>query len=261
LKKIDVIQESAYVDTVINSYLNQELIDIDLVTNSRIQPGNYHWFYFDKLYSVLTQGPNCKVLDVACGIGFLSVLLARYGHQVVAVDISNKSIAYAKKLATSYNCIDKIDFRVMDVSKLTLDSDSFDIVTGEDALHHVIKYPGSIENIYRVLKPGGKAYFSEPFAFNPLINSMRFVNVHLKNHKGEQFLGRNELRLLNSCFDEVEIKDKSVIYIFSRFFSKPSQKNKKVNLLLKKTDDYFQSKIPFINRFYAYAFLEMTKKK
>lgn len=261
LKEIDITHESEYVDSVINAWNNQDIFDIDLVKNSRIQQGNYHWFYFDKLYSVLTQGPRCKVLDVACGIGFLSVLLARYGHQVVAVDISKSSIAYAQKLATSYNCTGNIDFRVMDVSKLTLDSDSFDIVTGEDALHHVIKYPGSVENIYRVLKPGGKAYFSEPFAFNPLINLMRSVNVRIKKHEGEQFLGRKEMKLLNSCFDEVEIKDKSVIYIFSRFFYKPSTLNKKVNIFLKKTDDFLQSKIQFIDQFYAYAFLEMTKKK
>jgi ubiquinone/menaquinone biosynthesis C-methylase UbiE len=260
MKRIDVNQESLYVDTVIDSYTDKGLIDIDTLKNLRIQPGNYHWFYFDKLYSVLNQGPGCRVLDVACGIGFLSVLLARYGHQVVAVDISKSSVSYAKKLAASYNCADKIDFRIMDVSNLTLDSDSFDIVTGEDALHHIIKYPGAVESIYRVLKPGGKAYFAEPFAFNPLINIMRFVNVLIKKYKGEQFLGRNELKLLNSCFDKVEIEDKSIFYIFSRFFYKPSPVNKKVNIFLKKTDDFFQSKIPVINKFYAYAFLEMTKK-
>ena len=99
-------------------------------------------------------------------------MLARFGHQVVAVDIIKNSIGYAKKLATSCNCIDKIDFRGMDVSQLSFDSYSFDIVTGEDALHHIIKYPGAIENIYRVLKPGGKAYFSEPFAFNLFIQDI-----------------------------------------------------------------------------------------
>lgn len=260
MKKINAVQEAQYVDMIINPKFNLELVNIESITNSRIQPGSFHWFYFDKLYSVLRQGPKCKVLDVACGVGFLSVLLARFGHQVVAVDISKNSIAYAKKLATLCNCIDKIDFRVMDVSQLSFDSDSFDIVTGEDALHHVIKYPGAIENIYRVLKPGGKAYFSEPFAFNPLINLMRFINVRIKNHKGEQFLGRKELKLLNSCFDEVKITDKSVIYVFSRFFHKPSALNRKINIYLKKRDDFFQSKIPFIRRFYSLAFLEMIKK-
>lgn len=258
---IDVKQESEYVDSVINSYHDMGLVDIDLVTKERVFPGSYHWFYFEKLYSVLRQGPACRVLDIACGVGFLSVLLARYGHQVVAVDISKSSIECAKRLANYYNCEDKIDFRIMDVSKLTFDSDSFDIVTGEDALHHVIKYPGSVENIYRVLKPGGKAYFSEPFAFNPLINIMRFVNVHIRNHKGEQFLGKKELKLLNGCFDEVQIKDMSVIYILSRFYYKPTPYNNKMNLLLKRSDDYVQSKIPFLKKFYAYAFLEMTKNK
>jgi len=260
LSKIDVIHESENVDAIISQQLNKELIDIDSITSTRIQPGNYHWFYFDRLYSLLTQGPRCKILDIACGIGFLSVLLARYGHQVVAVDISKNSIEYAKRLAISYKCLTNIDFRIMDVSKLTLESNTFDIVTGEDALHHVIKYPGSVENIYRVLKPGGKAFFAEPFAHNPLINWMRFINVHIKDHRGEQFLGRKEMEALKSCFDEVKISDKSVLYIFSRFFSKPSPFNKKANISLKKIDDFIQPKIPFLNRLYAYAFLEMSKK-
>lgn len=260
-KIISAVEEGLYVDALINPKFNLETFDIESIVNSRIQPGHIHWFYFDKLYSVLRQAPKGKVLDVACGLGFLSVLLARFGHQVVAVDVSKNSIAYAKKLASLCNCYDQIDFRVMDASQLTFDLDSFDIVTGEDALHHIIKYPGAIENIYRVLKPGGVAYFSEPFAFNPIINIMRYVNVRVKNHKGEQFLGEKELKLLNSCFDEVKITDKSVIYVFSRFFQKPSELNRKINIFLKKTDDICQSKIPLIRRFYSLAFLEMKKKK
>jgi len=259
-KMINAIEEGQYVDTIINPSLNLESCNVESVVNFRIQPGHFHWFYFDKLYSVLRHAPKGKVLDVACGIGFLSVLLAHFGHQVVAVDISKNSIAKAKKLATLCNCIDKIDFRVMDVSQLSFDSDSFDIVTGEDALHHIIKYPGAIENIYRVLKPGGIAYFSEPFAFNPIINIMRYINVRVKNHKGEQFLGRKELKLLNSNFDELIITDKSVIYVFSRFFQNPSDRNRKINIFLKKIDDICQSKISFICRFYSLAFLELKKK-
>jgi 2-polyprenyl-3-methyl-5-hydroxy-6-metoxy-1,4-benzoquinol methylase len=260
LKKINAIQESQYVDKIIRRRLNEELFDMDDIIKSRILPGNSHWFYYDKLYTILRQGPKCKVLDVACGIGFLSVLLARYGHKVVAVDISSNSIEYAKRLAAAYNCSENIDFRVMDICKLDLDSDQFDIVTGEDALHHIIKYPGAVENIYRVLKPGGKVYFSEPFAFNPLINLMRFINVHIKNHRGEQFLGRKELNLVNSCFNDIKITDKSVIYVFSRFFQKSSARNRKINIFLKEMDDLFQSKFPFLRRFYALGFLEMTKK-
>jgi ubiquinone/menaquinone biosynthesis C-methylase UbiE len=253
-------EEGKYVDSIINPNFNLESCNIESIANSRIQPGSFHWFYFDKLYSFLRQVPKGRVLDVACGIGFLSVLLARFGHQVVAIDISKNSIAKAKKLATLCNCLDKIDFMVMDVSELSLDSNSFDIVTGEDALHHIIKYPGAIANIYRVLKPGGRAYFSEPFAFNPIINLLRFINVRIENHQGEQFLGAKELKLLNTYFDEVKITDKSVVYVLSRFFQKPSALNRKINIFLKNSDDTLQSKIPFLRRFYALAFLEMMKK-
>lgn len=259
MKKFDVNSESQYVDKVVSRRLNEQIIKLDPIIEFRTRYGNFHWFYYEKLYSVLRQGPKCKVLDVACGIGFLSVLLAKYGHQVVAIDISKNSIEYARKLAAENNCLDKIEFRVEDICKLDLESDQFDIITGEDALHHVIKYPGSVENIYRVLKPGGKIYFSEPFAFNPLINAMRFINVRIKNHQGEQFLGRNELQTLNACFKDIKITDRSVFYVFSRFFQKPTNLNRRINIALKTIDDFLQRKIPYLSKFYALAFLEMTK--
>jgi ubiquinone/menaquinone biosynthesis C-methylase UbiE len=260
MEQLTVRQEAEYVDSIISPQQAIETINVESIAEARTKPGGFHWFYFDKLYSIMKQTPPSRVLDVACGVGFLSVLLAKYGHMVVAVDISKNSIANARKLAMVNNCQDKIDFRIMDVSQLNLETDSFDIVTGEDALHHIIKYPGAAENIYRVLKPGGKACFTEPFAFNPLINLMRSVNVKIRNHKGEQFLGKNELKILSECFDEIKISDKSVIYILSRFFSKPNTFNNRVNILLKKADDVFQKYFPFIKRFYAMAFIELSKK-
>jgi ubiquinone/menaquinone biosynthesis C-methylase UbiE len=260
MEKLTVKQEAEYVDSIISPQQAMGTINVESIAEARTKPGGFHWFYFDKLYSIMKKIPPSRVLDVACGVGFLSVLLAKYGHRVVAVDISKNSITNARKLAIANNCHDKIDFRVMDVSQLNLEADSFDIVTGEDALHHIIKYPGAVENIYRVLKPGGKACFTEPFAFNPLINLMRSVNVKIRNHRGEQFLGKNELKILSECFDEIKISDKSVIYILSRFFSKPNAFNHRVNIFLKKTDDVFQQHLPFIKRFYAMAFIELSKK-
>ncbi len=259
MSKLDAIGEGAHYDKRVANREKPGLVDVDARHAERIAPGSYRWFYNAKLYGTLEQAPPSRVLDVACGTGFYSVLLAKFGHDVVSIDISRESIAYAIELVAINGCESRIDHRVMDISELDLEQNSFDFVTGEDSIHHLIKYPRAIENMYAVLKPKGKAVFWEPFAFNPLINAMRFVNVRVRKHEGEHFLGNEEVDKLISVFDEVNISDRAVLYTFARFFRRPGKTSSKVNMLLKKLDDSLQRTIPSIEKYYSLGFLEMTK--
>jgi len=53
-----------------------------------------------------------------------------------------------------------------DVSRLTFEDDSFDVVVTEDVLEHVRKSDNAFTEIYRVLKPGGCHVFTIPFFFD-----------------------------------------------------------------------------------------------
>jgi SAM-dependent methyltransferase len=247
---MDATHEGLHYDSRVSRRAAPETIDIAARYRERIEPGNYRWFYNERLYHFFRNLPPQRVLDVACGTGFFGVLLAQWGHEVVSIDISEKSIGYARQLAALNGA--NVTHHVMDISKLQFDSE-FDYVTGEDCIHHLIKYPGAIENIYRALKPGGKAVFWEPFAFNPLFNLLRALNVRIKRHEGEQFLGRPQVRLLESVFDEVRIFDKSIVYPFCRF----ARRNKRLNLFTRAIDQTIQ-RTP-LARFYALASVEMMK--
>lgn len=259
MEENNAVLEGKYMDKRFSHWPSPGELNLEELFLERITEGNNKWFYFDKLYSILRNAPKGIVLDLACGPGILSILLAKAGHSVFGVDISEASIKYAKELAHIHNCTDKIDFQVMDVSKLDFASDYFDIITGEDCLHHIIKYNGTVENMYRVLKSGGKGYFWEPFAFNPLINSLRKINTLIKKRDYEKYLTESDLRLLENTFDDVVLSENSVIYTLSRLFSKPVILNKKINIKLKNADNYIQDKFPFSKRFYSLAFLELAK--
>lgn len=259
MAKLNAIDEGAHYDMRVAKRANPGTVNVDERYAQRIAEGTYQWFLNSKLYGTLKDAPPCKVLDVACGTGFYSTLLAKFGHDVASIDISQKSVEYARELARLNGCSGNVKHHVMDISALDFEPDSFDLVTGEDAIHHLIKYPQAMENIYKVLKPGGKAYFWEPFAFNPLINAMRYVNVRVRNHEGEHFLRQSDVEKLESVFDEVKVSDKAVIYTFARFFARPGKISRKVNVLLKELDDAAQAKLPFLSRYYSLAFLEMTK--
>ncbi|MFO7658953.1 MAG: class I SAM-dependent methyltransferase [Bacteroidales bacterium] len=255
----NVTEEARHYDQRVSKRQDPSSVNIREIFERRTKKGVYCWFYEKRLYETLRNIPKCKILDMACGTGFLSVLLAKFGHNVVAIDISIGSIEYAKELALVNGVANKIEFKVMDASKLEFDDNTFDYITGEDALHHIIKYTGAIDHIYRVLKPGGIVILHEPFAFNPLINLLRFINVRIKHYEGEQFLGRKELKLMKKAFDEVTITDRSVLYPFARFFINDTPLNRRINLIARKIDTIFQRTVPFASRIYALGFVEMKK--
>lgn len=200
------------------------------------------------------------VLNVACGRGVLSLYLAHCGLDVTAIDISPKAIEYAREMARLNGYADRIRVDLQDIRRLDYEDESFDLITGEDALHHLIKYENCLENMYRVLKPGGVAVFIENFAFDPLIRLMRPVNWWIKGYEGEHSLGIKDLWYARSVFSDVRISDHAVFYTYSRFFAKPTLFNRKVARFLKRMDEVLLPAFPFLKRFHSLAFLELRKK-
>lgn len=107
-----------------------------------------------------------RILDLGCGAGEAAVYFALRGAQATGIDISGEMIAVARGLAEKHNV--KVDLRKMGAEALQLEDDSFDIVYGYGALHH-IDLAHSSKEIYRVLKKDGLAVFVEPLGYNPIL--------------------------------------------------------------------------------------------
>lgn len=103
---------------------------------------------------------GAAVLDVGAGEGFLAQALAyRLGARVVvALDAIPKQIWSA-----AARCRDKrLRFVIGNASDLPYESESFDVVTCHLVLHHIEPLAPVIEEISRILRPGGKAIIMEP---------------------------------------------------------------------------------------------------
>lgn len=99
------------------------------------------------------------ILDAGCGTGYLSVKLADLGGNVVGIDFSPEMIAMARVRAPS------LDFRVDSCSVLkTIPDQSIDIVVSNYVLMDVADLENSVNSLFRILRPGGKAVvvFSHP---------------------------------------------------------------------------------------------------
>lgn len=111
-----------------------------------------------------------KVLICSCGGGALPVRAAKMGGKVYAFDISEVGVRKAKAMA-AYNSVDA-NIEVMDFHNLKHEKNYFDIIYGEDILHHVnCEVVGN--EIYRCLKPGGIAFFKENSDRNFILRYVR----------------------------------------------------------------------------------------
>jgi 2-polyprenyl-6-hydroxyphenyl methylase/3-demethylubiquinone-9 3-methyltransferase len=109
-------------------------------------------------------GPGSQtVLDVACGAGFLSNALAKAGLSVTGIDLSVESLEVARRLDST----SQVRYLEMDARKLSFPDASFDVVCAMDFLEHVEHPELLIQEMARVLKPGG-LFFFHTFDRNPL---------------------------------------------------------------------------------------------
>jgi len=99
--------------------------------------------------------PPLVVADLGSGEGLLSELLARRCKRVVAVDNSEKIVAFGAAKAKKNN-LKNLEFRQGDLQNPPVEPDSVDLVILSQALHHAVDPAKAIASAYRMLKSGGQ---------------------------------------------------------------------------------------------------------
>lgn len=123
-------------------------------------------------YHLLGDVKDKIVLDYGCGLGDNSVLLASREAKVVGVDISPELIELAERRMAIHDLSGQAEFRVGSAHELPLADESVDVVFGMAILHH-LDLQLSSDEIYRVLKKGGRAIFMEPVRNSKLVKFIR----------------------------------------------------------------------------------------
>ncbi|HEV7712234.1 MAG TPA: class I SAM-dependent methyltransferase [Asanoa sp.] len=102
---------------------------------------------------------GAAVLEVAPGPGYLSIELARLGYALSAIDISHTFVRLAIDRARAEGVT--VDFRQGDVSALPFAADSFDLVICQAAFKNFVDPVAALDQIHRVLRPGGVAVIQD----------------------------------------------------------------------------------------------------
>jgi ubiquinone/menaquinone biosynthesis C-methylase UbiE len=94
-----------------------------------------------------------NVLELGCGIGGVSAHLAdKYQMNVYGTDFDPQQIEIARRM---YPENDRLRFGVEDASNLSCEDNIYDLVVSQNVFHHVPDWEKAIQEICRVLKPGG----------------------------------------------------------------------------------------------------------
>jgi 2-polyprenyl-3-methyl-5-hydroxy-6-metoxy-1,4-benzoquinol methylase len=99
--------------------------------------------------------PPVVVADLGSGEGLLSELLARRCKKVIAVDNSEKMVAFGEAKAKRNN-LKNLEFRLGDLEDPPISPDSVDLVILSQALHHAKDPARAIASAYKMLRPGGQ---------------------------------------------------------------------------------------------------------
>ncbi len=108
--------------------------------------------------------PGMVVLELGCGTGTFTRELARSGADITAIDVSPELLEIARADCSAPN----VHYQTENAYALSYPDAAFDSVVGSSVLHH-LEVEEALRNIYRVLKPGGTIFFTEPNMLNPQI--------------------------------------------------------------------------------------------
>lgn len=116
--------------------------------------------YYDRaiarMVAELKPAADEVILDAGCGPGVHSIRAALLGHRVQAIDLSHRVIEEARERAGRAGVGDRIQFRQADLTKLPFADGSFGAIFSWGVLTHVPDMGAALDELARVLKPGGR---------------------------------------------------------------------------------------------------------
>ena len=122
-----------------------------------------------------------KVLELAVGTGRFTKTMVSRGADLVGLDSSTSMLRITRKKCSKAKIARTPSLIRADATKLPFRTDVFDYVLCINALNHMPKYTGAIQESSRVLKPSGSFVFNFPNTASILFPLALFVNARSKS--------------------------------------------------------------------------------
>lgn len=197
------------------------------------------------LLPCLNLQPGDKVLDVGAGTGALTLLLARNLPEIsfVGIDLTPAMVADAQEQARKLS-IQNVEFKEGNALQLPFEDNSFDAAVCQTLLIHLNNAQGAVNEMSRVLKPGGTFMAAEfhllfadiPIEADRLIPSneesealSRYCQMLIKGYRASEqgdlkVGGRVPFLAINAGMNIIDVRiNDRVLYAFPPY-NKPAEK-------------------------------------
>ena len=117
-----------------------------------------HRLWKKKLLNILNPNSGERWIDLCCGTGDMSILLARYmesSKNIIGIDSASEALLVARARSKETNSL--IEWINADALKTNLPSDQFDGLVMAYGLRNLSSPDAGLKEVFRILKPGGRA--------------------------------------------------------------------------------------------------------
>ena len=150
---------------------------------------------------ILSQLPldlhGFKVLDIGAGLGESSIMFAKKGAEVTAIDLSPQMSEFSKKLAIHHGV--EIETLTCPAESIPLEKAEWDIIYTANTIHHLGDKDSFLHKVRSLLKPGGIFISWDPVKYNPVIAIYRLMATQVRT-EDESPLGVKDLGQIKSYF-------------------------------------------------------------
>jgi ubiquinone/menaquinone biosynthesis C-methylase UbiE len=125
----------------------------------------------NRIEAYLNAATGTVALDVGCGEGYITLLLVRYCHEVISMDISRVGVKSASKhIDPKYNC----SFIVADAQHLPFRQGAFNILVLREVIEHLTNQVEAVKEMSRVLTCKGTLILTTPNKINHDVTTVIF---------------------------------------------------------------------------------------
>jgi SAM-dependent methyltransferase len=195
-----------------------------------------------------------RILELGCGPGDYTVMLARRGSRVTAIDIAPASLDITCLRSQSSRVASVVHVCWMAAEQLAFPSQTFDWVVGFGLLHHADLTKLGPE-VRRVLRPGGRALFREPLGTNPILQFARECLPYRGKHRSlnENPLDYDDIDQVGRFFRSTRVREFYLFSMISRIVGKEMSFPALWSL-----DEFLLERLPPVRRWCRYALIEYT---
>ena len=205
------------------------------------------------------------VLDYGCGPADFGIWMATEGAAVTLLDLSPAAIEVGLRRAKASGV--RVRGVAADASRLKMLGDAeFDLVFACAALHHTLKYPGAVEELARIMKPGARLVLCETWGGNPLLNVARKLHAASIGEAEEQgediIMSRKVLRALDPYYGDLRIETRNLLAMSKRLLRGRFEKAWARGVVrgLERVDNVVLAALPFLRNWCGEAVITAKRQ-